>query len=301
MTTAVSLSPRDRALLRLLSWTPATAALLVPVSRTFDGGPFADERRLRERLQALGQAGFTRSWAAASGNGGLQNYYKLTPAGYQALYGEVELPPRAYFAAIAPSHFAHTLRLAEIIVHTLGAAHDRGFAVERFYRENELAFPVGDEQVQPDCFFRFTIGGRAFNVAFEVDQGTETVASPLDASLQHRLDLYDAYQNQLLCSWVDSGRLGERPRYRVVFLTTTVQRAYHILSVAATVARVPARRLVLAAAQSSYLGVADPLGTFLFVDHAGDWQALVNLHPSSRAERTPVRLPNLVPTTATVW
>lgn len=45
MSTPVSLSPRDRSLLQLLSWTPATTALLHRASMTFDGGAFINERR----------------------------------------------------------------------------------------------------------------------------------------------------------------------------------------------------------------------------------------------------------------
>ncbi|MDZ4683519.1 MAG: replication-relaxation family protein [Planctomycetaceae bacterium] len=302
MTNPVQLSPRDRSLLQLLSRTPATTVLLVQASRTFDGGAFADERRLRERLQALGQAGFTRHWSTATIGGGLQNYYKLTPAGFQVLYGtDVPQPPRSYFGEIASSHFAHTLRLAEVIVATLGAAHDHRLTLARFFRENELMFPVGDEQVQPDCFFRLTTGGRAFNLAFEIDQSTETVESLLDTSLRHRLDLYDAYQDQLLRGWITDGRTGERPRFRVVFLTRSVQRAYHLLAVAGAVARVPARRLVQAATQDDYLGATDRLQTPLFVDHHGTWQALINLHPSARSSRPAVRLPPLVPPSSVVW
>jgi hypothetical protein len=291
MTNPVQLSPRDRSLLKLLSWTPATTALLVQASRTFEGGPFADERRLRERLQALRQAGFTRHWSTATIGGGLQNYYKLTPGGFQALHGnDAPQPPRAYFGEIAPSHFAHTLRLAEVIVATMIGAHDRHITLDRFFRENELTFPVGDEQVQPDCFFRFTTGGRAFNLAFEIDQSTETVDSVLDTSLRHRLELYDAYQDQLLRDWQAGGPSGERPRFRVVFLTPTVQRAYHILAVAGIIARVPSRRLVQAATQDEYLGTTDRLQTPIFVDHRGTWQSLIDLHPTSPSIKAPVRL-----------
>jgi len=302
MTNSVQLSPRDRALLQLLSWTPATTSLLLSASRTFPGGPYADERRLRERLQALEHAGFTRHWSTATIGGGLQNYYKLTPAGFQALYGvDATPPPRAFFAAITPSLLAHTLRLAEVIVATTGAAHERRITLERCYRENELTFPVGAEQVQPDCFFRFTTGGRAFNLAFEIDQSTETVESPRDTSLKHRLELYDAYQDLLLQSWLAGGRTGERPRFRVVLLTVSVARAYHLLAVAARITRNPHRRLIYAATQASYLGDAAPLTNPLFLDHRGHWQALIDLHPSSRALRSPVRLPHATPAGAAVW
>ncbi len=302
MTNPVQLSPRDRSLLQLLSWTPATTSLLWSASRTFPGGQFADERRLRERLQALERTGFTRHWSTATIGGGLQNYYKLTLAGFQALYGvDATPPPRAFFSAIAPSVLLHTLRLAEVIIATVNAAHDRHVTIAGFHRENELTFAVGEAQVQPDCFFQFTNSGRAFNVAFEIDQSTETVDSPRDTSLRSRLELYDAYQELLLQSWVTGGRTGARPRFRVVFLTISVARAYHLLAVAARITRNPSRRLICAATQDSYLGDADPLTNPLLLDHHGHWQSLINVHPSAGAIRSPVRLPPARQPDAAVW
>ncbi len=302
MTNAPQLSPRDQSLLQLLSWTPATTALLFAASRSFDGGGFADERRLRERLQVLERAGFTRHWSTATIGGGLQNYYKLTPDGFQALFGtEATPPPRSFFAEIAPSQLAHTLALAQVIVTTRCAAHDRRIVIERLYRENELTFAVGDAQVQPDCFVRFTTSGRAFNVAFEIDRSTETIDSPRDTSLRHRLTTYEAYQTQLLTDWHAGGRGWERPRFRVVFLTLSVARAYHLLAVTARINGGSARRLVYAATQDSYLGDPEPLTNPLFLYHHGHWQALVNLHPSSNALRSPVRLPPAIPADGAVW
>src|SRR5438034_1566262 len=120
MSSRVSLSPRDVSLLRLLSWTPATTALLLRASSTFDAGRCIDERRLRERLQSLAEAGAVRSWPMAQAGGGLQNYYKLTPLGFDMVCGhEAERPLRAFFAEVSPSLVVHTFRLAEVIVETL--------------------------------------------------------------------------------------------------------------------------------------------------------------------------------------
>src|SRR5947209_2117634 len=122
MVPTVSLSPRDQSLLRLLSWTPATTALLWQASSTFEGKRFPDERRLRERLQALSEANIVRSWSTAHAGGGLQNYYKLTPIGFDLACGpEAAKPPRAFFEAVTPSLFSHTFRLAEAVVATLCA------------------------------------------------------------------------------------------------------------------------------------------------------------------------------------
>lgn len=302
MTNSVQLSPRDHSLLQLLSWTPATTTLLLKASTTFEGGSFTHERRLRERLQTLERVGFVRHWSTATIGGGLQNYYKLTPAGFHVLYGsDATPPPRAFFAEIAPSFLTHTLRLAEVIVTTNRAVHDRHTTILGFHRENELAFAVGDDRVQPDCFYRFAIGGRNFNVAFEIDQSTETVDSPRDTSLRHRLELYDAYQDQLLQSWLAAGRTWERPRFRVVFLTISIQRAYHILEITARITRNPSRRLVYAATQDSYLGDPDPLSNPLLLDHRGHWHSLIELHPSSAALRSPIRLPRASQAEEPLW
>ena len=53
------------------------------------------------------------------------------------------------------------------------------------------------------------------------------------------------------------------------------------------------RRLVYTATQESYL-TDDPgapgLHSPIFLDHQGDWQSLVDLHPSATYRKTPVRL-----------
>ena len=143
MANRVSLSPRDLSLLRLLSWTPATTALLVRASSTFEGEAFTDERRLRERLQALSEAGVVRSWSSAHAGGGLQNYYKLTPVGFEVLYGiEAPQPTRAFFSEVSPSLFEHTFRLAEVIVETVRACHFGKRGQEPFVRSTLRAVPA---------------------------------------------------------------------------------------------------------------------------------------------------------------
>lgn len=292
MSNRVSLSPRDRSLLRLLSWTPATTALLLRASSSFEDGPFLDERRLRERLQALNEAGLVCSWSTAHAGGGLQNYYKLSPLGFELLHGpEAARPPRAFFSEVSPSLFAHTFRLAEVVVETLRACHSRRVTIERFIRENELVFRVGDDQVQPDSFFRLTYSGRAFNLAFENDNGTESLDSHAANSIQRKLTVYDAYQEQLLSQWLANGKRWERPRLRVVFLPRSVERVYHILALAAETTRHTARRLVYAATHDVYVTNPDPLFSPLFLDHHGCWQSLVDLHPTSSSGKMPVRLP----------
>jgi len=302
MATTVTLSARDLSLLRLLSWTPASTALILRASSTFEGGSFADERRLRERLQALCRVGFVRFWSTAHAGGGLQNYYKLTPAGFDRLYGpDATKPPRAFFVEISPTFFEHTMQLAEAIIETMFACHAGHVTIERFYRENELMFAAGNAEVQPDCFFRFNVGGRSFNVAVEIDMSQESLDSVAPNSLREKIRVYDTYQDTLLSQWQAAGRVWERPRFRVVFLTRSVQRAYHILSLARLITANPRRRLVYAATQDSLRGDTNPVRSPVFLDHAGHWQALVDLHPTAAYLRAPVQLGNVVDQSVAIW
>lgn len=287
----MSPSPRDLSLLRLLSWTPATTALLLAASSTFEGAPFLDERRVRERLQALSEAGFVRSWPSAQAGGGLQNYYKLTPLGFELVCGaEAQQPPRAFFAEVSPSLFAHTFRLAETIVTVARACHARRVAIERFVRENDLTLSAGDQQVQPDCFFRLAFAGRMFNLAFEIDNSQASVDAHALNSIRRKLAVYHAYQELVLAQWRSGGKQWERPRFRVVFLTQSVARAYHILALAAAGTPLLARRLVVAATHAEFVADPDPLLAPVFLDHLGKWQALVDPHPTASSRKSPVRL-----------
>ncbi|MBI2806039.1 MAG: hypothetical protein HYX68_13750 [Planctomycetes bacterium] len=291
MSTLVNLSPRDVSLLRLLSWTPATTALLFRASSAFEGEPFINERRLRERLQSLCGAGAVRFWPMAQAGGGLQNYYKLTPLGFDMTCGiEAPRPSRAFFAEVSPSLVVHTFRLAEAIVETFRACSARRVTIERFIRENELAFTAGDKQVQPDCFFRLAAARRLFNLAFEIDNSMASVDANATNSIRQKLTTYERYQEMLLSQWLAAGKKWERPRFRVVFLTQSISRAYHILALASEIARTPSRRLVYAAPLDTFVTDSDPLFASLFLDHAGNWQSLVNLHPTAPCLKAPVRL-----------
>jgi hypothetical protein len=292
MTNPITLSERDRALLRMLSWTSLTTVLLLRASATFPGEQFGNERRLRERLQAMEGVGFVRSFRSSHTGGGLQNYYKLTVAGFQVLSGtETSLPPKSFFAEISPSLFEHTMQLGEVIVATACACQDERVKIIGFQRENELTFAVGDNQVQPDSFFRFEAGGKKFSVAFEVDLSTESVDSRSTQSIRRKLQTYDAYQELVLSEWFQFGKAWEQPRFRVVFLTRTVERAYHILQLAGALTRQRSRRLVYAATLDAYHGERQRLRSQIFLDHDGQWQALVNLHPSAKTLKTAVNLP----------
>ena len=102
--------------------------------------------------------------------------------------------------------------------------------------------------------------------------------------------MYHAYQELLLSKWLATGKRFPRPRFRVVFLTQSVERAYHILSLVPETTRYRGRRLVYAATLDAFLTDADRLFSPLFLDHLGGWQALVDLHPTAPYQRAPVRL-----------
>lgn len=289
-TPKVSLSPRDLSLLRFLSFTPATTDLLLRVSSAFSGGPFTTERRIRERLQELRDAGIVRAWTTAHAGGGLQNYSKLTRLGWQLLGESGPEPSRVYYAEVPPSLEVHTFRLSEAIGETVRACAARRVMIERFIRENELTLAAGDLEVQPDCFFRLAAGGRRFNLAFEMDNSQASVESYALSSIRRKLTAYHAYQELVLSQWLASRKKWERPRLRVVFLTKSVERAYHILALAAEHSCDRRRRFVYAATLEAYLADADPLCSPLFLDHFGCWQSLIDLHPTAPYQKPRVRL-----------
>ncbi|MDB5385428.1 MAG: hypothetical protein JWM11_1074, partial [Planctomycetaceae bacterium] len=252
--------------------------------------------------QALHHAGVVRAWSTAHAGGGLQNYYKLTPTGFERLYGsETRKPPRTFFAEISPTFFEHTLNLAEVIVETVRACHTGRVKIQRLFRENELTFTVGSDHVQPDCFVRFEFGGKPFNVAFEIDQGTESVDSNAENSIRTKLRIYDAYQETLLTEWLASGKTWERPRFRLAFLTNSIDRVHHILATAARMTCNGKRRLAFAATQDCFLAEQDPIRSPIFLDHMGQWQSLVDLHPTSPHRKQPVRLKPLMVAPSSIW
>ncbi|MBC7821287.1 MAG: replication-relaxation family protein [Planctomycetaceae bacterium] len=291
MTNTVILSARDLSLLRLLAHTPATTTLILKASETFTGEPFHDDRRVRERLQTLAESGLIRAFPATHGVGGPINWYKLTAEGYRTVHGaEATLPHRSRFEAIPPSRFHHTQVIAEVIVHSLVAAHRDRCTVPFFYGEGEARIDIVSHTFYPDCFFQFALAGKQFNIYFEIDQSTESIDSNAEQSIRTKLLNYEAYQDSLVAWWKGQGKRGKRPFFRAVFLTRSQERAYHILWLTQTCARNADRHLVYAATQDAYLTESRVLQSPLFIDHHGRWHSLVNLHPSSNFHRAPVRL-----------
>ena len=162
MVQTVNISNRDVALLRFLDLTPATAAQIRRASVTFAGKPFRDERRARERLQALGDAGLVKSWPAAISGGGLMSYFRLTPEGYRTAYPQAaDAPSRSSLSEIAPSRLRHAMATADAIVQTLVASHDRGVQVLRALGDGRLTLEVGEYRQQPDFHVQLSFAGHA--------------------------------------------------------------------------------------------------------------------------------------------
>lgn len=291
MSLGVILSKRDLALLAVLEMTPLTVAQIRKVSIALEGEPFRDERRVRERMQALGDAGLVTNFPAGVAGGGLMHYYRLTVAGFRLLHpDQIEAPPRTLVSEIAPSRVRHAFATAEIIVHTLVATHAARIRVAKFHGDGKLTLAAGEYRQQPDCHFQFESQGKFFNVLFEVDNATEPLDSLREQSLRTKLLGYECYQDSVLQGWRAQESREMRPAFRVVVLTKGAERARHILWLAQACARNPDRRLCYAATQDGFL--AEPLAVTapIFNDHHGDWQSLVDLHPTSRFLREPIRL-----------
>ena len=160
----------------------------------------------------------------------------------------------------------------------------------KYHGDGKLTLEAGEYRQQPDCHFQFESGGKTFNVLFEVDNATEPLNSLREQSIRTKLLGYECYQNWVLHGWRAHGRDGASPVFRVLVLTKGAERARHILWLARTCARNPDRLLCYAATQDAFL--AEPLAVTAPVlnDHHGGWQSLVNLHPTSRFLREPIRL-----------
>lgn len=285
------LRERDLALLRLLDKTPATAALIVKASATFGQEAFLDERRARERLQTLESCGLLRSFTPPYAMGSSLRWYKLSRDGFLHLHGAETSPPsKSQFANIPPSRIEHTHVVAEVIVHSLVAAHQFRLKTTTCLGDGALVVDIGFSRQAPDCFFQFQSGGKTFNVLFEVDNGTEPLTTNRIQSIRSKITTYEAYQDAVRYDWKRAAEFGTRPRFRVAFLTKSADRANHILWLARETARNPDRRLCYAATQDTYLAESDALRAPLFNDHHGHWQSLVNTHPTSQFLRTPIRL-----------
>ncbi len=291
MSQGVALSPRDLALLRLLDLTPATAVQIRKASVTFGDEPFKDERRVRERMQSLGDASLVRSFSAAISGGGAMSYYRLTNEGYRVAIPEsIDEPPRSSLNEIAPSRLRHAMVTADAIVHTLVACRERGVRVQRTLGDGRLTLTIGEHRQQPDFHMQLAFSDRTFNLVFEIDNATEPLDSHREQSIRTKILGYETYHDWVLHAWKHAGSHGPRPSFRVVFLTTGSERAIHILWLAHDLALNKDRRLVYATTQEVYLSEPNAMMAPILNDHFGIWQSLVDPHPTSPFLRQPIRL-----------
>ncbi|HRA90183.1 MAG TPA: hypothetical protein PK992_18995, partial [Planctomycetaceae bacterium] len=202
----------------------------------------------------------------------------------------IESPPRASLSEIAPSRVRHAMTTADVIVHSLVAAYERGVTVARILGDGRLTLQVGEYRQQPDFHLQLAFAGGWFNLVFEIDNATEPLDSQREHSIRTKILGYETYQDWVLRLWNESGRNDIRPGFRVVFLTTGSERANHILWLARELARNSDRRLIYATTQDSFLGTPDAVTAAIVNDHHGHWQSLVNYQPTSSALRTPIRL-----------
>ncbi len=291
MSQGIIISKRDSAILSFLDLTPATAAQIRKVSTTYGDDVFRDERRVRERLQALGDAGLVKNFSLASNGGGLMSYYRLTSEGYRAAYPDMtESPPRTNFNEVAPSRVRHAMATADAITHTINCCHVGGVEIMRSLGDGRLVLEVGEHRQLPDFHFQLRKSGKTFNLVFEIDNATEPIDSKREQSIRSKLLGYETYQNWVLGLWSKSGRIGPRPSFRVVFLTIGSDRANHMLWLAHELAFIKDRRLVYATTQDNYLSDTLAVTHPIFNDHLGDWQSLVNYQATSGFLRERVRL-----------
>jgi hypothetical protein len=253
-------TPRDEEVLTALERVPRTAEQLVKLSVTFNHA-FGSTRTVRERLQALGDAGWVRSSRYATTNGGAApKYYFLSPRGYQLLHGEAASPPKRACLPLPITRHRHTHALAEFVTHLAFAAHKSGIAIENFFRENTLRLVVDAESLFPDSAFELVFAtGRRLNFLVEIDCATERVWSPQDTdSWQRKIRLYDRLQDQ-----------NAPARFRVLVIATRgVQRLTHILTAAKTLARNPHRALFYGITLGQFLATPDAVTAPCFRDHA---------------------------------
>lgn len=257
-------TPRDAELLQLLAWCPLTADQILAASETF-GQPFPSIRPLQRRLQHLCAAGWVRRARYAIYNRGALPYYILTSAGWQLLHGPRQpLPHKRRFGDVSLLMQEHTRRLADVLVHTLVAAHQARLRT-RFQRSEELVLRVGEQTLIPDAGLQLvTSEGRTFNFLWEIDNGTEPVVSPRQRdSLARKIALYESWQQ------------ATPERFRVLFFFRGTERRDHALRVARGLAINARRRLVYGVTLGEFLNAAAPLTTPVFRDHHGEPQPLV--------------------------
>ena len=286
------LTERDYDILRLLDRTPASTALILKAGSCF-AEPFEDQRRVRERMQALAAGGWVRSSPMATTSRRAANWHRLTPDGYRLLYGaDGMLPHKTMFMPMPPSRQEHTLWLAEVIVETMVAAEQSLLAINDFRRENSVVLTLGSETLKPDGSMQLvTADSRQANFFIELDNGTEPVRSPQQRqSIERKMRFYERLQDGALASWKRGDRKRPPPRFRVLFFTRSFERQKYMLWTARQVAANPDRRLCLGVSIAEYLSDPNPLRSPLALDHHGRWNGLIMEAHDARYLREPIKL-----------
>lgn len=270
---------RDMDILTALDRVPLTAQQMLSLSETFSQ-PFESDRNVRERLQALCDAGWIRfDLYALPSTGASPKYYFLTRTGYGILHGPGALPPtKRHFSPLSISRQHHTKALADFLVHVLRSSHRAGVRVAEFYRENTLKLTIGDDTLYPDSSFQLIVDEQPLNFVVEIDNHTETIRSPKDTDTwERKLRLYDRLQDSI------------ENRFRVLAITTrSTERLRHILMTAAGVLKNPQRSLVYGIDLPSFIREEQPLYRNVFRDHFGRATALITSHFSLRPLRRAV-------------
>ena len=141
---------------------------------------FGSDRRLQDRLAQLTQAGLLHRFRYAVTEGSGQFYHTLSPESFRLLHGQdVPLPGPGLFREVGISRQHHTKSLADFVVRTFVAVHERQVPVGQFTRENVLKLSIGQEHLYPDGSFTLTLPDRPpFLYYVELDNSTEPLTSP---------------------------------------------------------------------------------------------------------------------------
>ena len=217
-------------------------------------------------MQALAAAGWVRCWQYASTSHALENYYKVTPAGYRLLNGHRSpLPPRGFFRPVSLGLQEHTQSLADFFVHTLVSGHEEGISLLGFHRENDARLCLGEHVQCPDMVLQFRYGDAVLNFFVELDNATEPIFSRKERdSWERKIRFYERYQDA--CP----------QRFRVLVLTARSEtRHQSILHAASRLIRNSNRRLFYAAPLTTYLSEQAGVSAPCFLDHQGACHAIV--------------------------
>ncbi len=283
------------ALLRLLELTPATAADIHKASVSFgasgEPGQFADQRRVREKLESLVAVGLVVFYEYALGGRHTMKFYQLTRDGYRFLHNAE--PPESYrrrFSDIAPTQREHAYDLSRLVTHTVACGHRSGIRLQWASPENTYTIQAPPLTTKPDFGAVFGYSGVASNTFWERDRHTESIDSLARNSIRNKILTYERYYDLIVSQWRAGHFPGPRPRIRVPFWTDTMERAEHILYAASQLAHNPRRLLVYATTLDIYLHDDDALTRPIFLDHHGRFQAIVDPHPTSAFVREPVKI-----------